>query len=241
VAYSLETAYELFEVVGVLKLPEAELDRSLAVISLADAQEFFVYGNRVSEVAILARDADRAPAIQAALRSVLDAEPPAEVHTWSESMPELVQFILLDDAGMYIMLVILVVVVAFGILNTILMAVLERQREFGVLLALGLRPAAVFRIVYFESLMLAATGLAIGFALSIPLVLWFQAHPVQLSGDDMQAAFELFGAEPVLTWKLKPLNPIGSVATILGVAIVAALHPALKASRGRPVDVLRGL
>ena len=86
-----------------------------------------------------------------------------------------------------------------------------------------------------------STGLVIGFALSIPLVLWFQAHPVQLSGDDMQAAFELFGAEPVLTWKLKPLNPIGSVATILGVAIVAALHPALKASRGRPVDVLRGL
>ena len=241
VAYSLETAYELFEVVGVLKLPEAELDRSLAVISLADAQEFFVYGDRVSEVAILARDADRAPAIQAALRSALNGEPPAEVHTWSESMPELVQFILLDDAGMYIMLVILVVVVAFGILNTILMAVLERQREFGVLLALGLKPAAVFRIVYFESLMLAATGLVIGFALSIPLVLWFQAHPVQLSGDDMQAAFELFGAEPVLTWKLKPLNPIGSVATILGVAIVAALHPALKASRGRPVDVLRGL
>jgi len=241
VAYSLETAYELFEVVGVLKLPEAELDRSLAVISLADAQEFFVYGDRVSEVAILARDADRAPAIHAALRSALNGAPPAEVHTWSESMPELVQFILLDDAGMYIMLVILVVVVAFGILNTILMAVLERQREFGVLLALGLKPAAVFRIVYFESLMLAATGLAIGFALSIPLVLWFQAHPVQLSGDDMQAAFELFGAEPVLTWKLKPLNPIGSVATILGVAIVAALHPALKASRGRPVDVLRGL
>jgi putative ABC transport system permease protein len=241
VAYSLETAYELFEVVGVMKLPDAELDRSLAVISLADAQEFFVYGDRVSEVAILARDADRAPAIQAALRKVVDGDPPAEVHTWRESMPELVQFILLDDAGMYIMLVILVVVVAFGILNTILMAVLERQREFGVLLALGLRPAAVFRIVYSESLMLAATGLVIGFALSIPLVLWFQAHPVHLSGEDMQAAFELFGAEPVLTWKLKPLNPIGSVATILGVAIVAALHPALKASRGRPVDVLRGL
>jgi ABC-type lipoprotein release transport system permease subunit len=241
VAYSLETAYELFEVVGVLKLPEAELDRSLAVISLADAQEFFVYGDRVSEVAILARDANRAPAIQAALRSVLTGEPPAEVHTWSESMPELVQFILLDDAGMYIMLVILVVVVAFGILNTILMAVLERQREFGVLLALGLRPAAVFRIVYLESLMLAATGLVIGFALSIPLVLWFQAHPVPLSGDDVQGALALFGMEPELTWKLKPMNPIGSVATILGVAIVAALYPALKASRGRPVDVLRGL
>jgi ABC-type lipoprotein release transport system permease subunit len=52
---------------------------------------------------------------------------------------------------------------------------------------------------------------------------------------------ELFGFEPLMTWKLKPLNPIGSAITILGVAVAAALYPAVKASRGRPVDVLRSL
>ncbi len=241
VAYSLETAYELFEVVGVMKLPDAELDRSLAVISLADAQEFFVYGDRVSEIAILAEDADHAPAVRSNLAKALAVDPTAAVHTWNESMPELEQFIMLDDAGMYIMLVILVVVVGFGILNTILMAVLERKREFGVLLALGLKPPAVFAIVYVESLILASVGLVIGLAIAIPLVLYFQANPVLLSGEEMVAAFELFGAEPVMTWKLKPLNPIGSSLTILGVALLAAFYPAVKASRGRPVDVLRSL
>jgi ABC-type lipoprotein release transport system permease subunit len=57
----------------------------------------------------------------------------------------------------------------------------------------------------------------------------------------MAQAGELFGMEPLMTWKLKPLNPIGSTLTILGVAVVAAFYPAVKASRGRPVDALRSL
>ncbi|MDH3521769.1 MAG: ABC transporter permease, partial [Myxococcales bacterium] len=125
VAYSLETAYELFRVVGIMKLPEANLDRSLAVISLADAQRFFVYGDRVSEVAVLIREPDALDSAAVALRNALDGRA-AEVHTWRDSMPELEQVIFLDDASMYILLAILVIVVAFGILNTILMAVLER-------------------------------------------------------------------------------------------------------------------
>jgi ABC-type lipoprotein release transport system permease subunit len=238
VAYSLETAYDLFRVVGIMKLPEAELDRSLAVISLPAAQDFFVYDDRISELAILASDSDAVPALATRVRAAVDGD--AEVHTWRESMPELEQFIVLDDAGMYIMLAILVVVVAFGILNTILMAVLERKREFGVVLALGLRPGAIFRIVYLESLMLALVGLGIGLAVALPLILWLQANPVPLTGD-MAGAAELFGIEPMITWKLKPLNPLGSIATILGVAVLAALYPAVKASRGRPVDALRSL
>ena len=239
IAYSLETAYELFRVVGIAKLPSASMERSLAVISLRDAQEFFVYGDRVSEVAVLAADSDAVEPVVTALRAAVGG-PDVEVHTWRDTMPELEQFIFLDDASMYIMLAILVVVVAFGILNTILMAVLERKRELGVVLALGLRPAAIFRIVYLESLLLAAVGLVIGLALAIPLVLWLQANPIEITGEGVQA-MELFGMEPEMTWKLKPLNPIGSVLTILGVAIAAALYPALKASRGRPVDALRSL
>jgi putative ABC transport system permease protein len=242
VAYSLETAYELFTVVGVMKLPEPELDRSVAVISLKDAQDFFVYGDRVTEVAILARDADSAPALAATLKRELAGMPGehAVVHTWQQVIPELQQFIFLDDAGMYMLLVILIIVVGFGILNTILMAVLERRRELGVVLALGLRPGAMFRLVYMESMLLAGAGLVLGLAAGIPLVLHFVAHPVNLTGT-AAGALRLWGIEPVLTWKLKPLNPIGSTITILGVAAVAALYPALKASRSRPVEALRAI
>ncbi len=240
IAYSLETAYELFTVTGVMKLPEPGLDRSLAVISLADAQEFFVYDDRLSEIALLTDDADAAPALAAAMRDRLERSgaSSAEVHSWNERMPELEQFILLDDASMVLTLAILVVVVGFGILETLLMSVLERTRELGVVRALGLRRAAVFRIVYFESMVLAGVGLAIGLAIGILVVLYFAENPIALSGD-AAGAVELFGIEPVIPTKLKPLNPIGSTLTIFGVAALAALYPALKASRIRPVDALR--
>jgi putative ABC transport system permease protein len=240
VAYSLETAYELFDVVGVLRLPDPNLDGTLAIISLADAQDFFVYGDRVSEVAVLTDGADSAEAVRHSLRAVFSADAPVEVHTWKELMPELVELILLDEVYTYLIVLIVVIVVGFGMLNTLLMAVLERRREFGVVLALGLKPAAVFRIVYIESLLLAAVGLVIGLVISLPMLMYFEGNPIPVTGD-MPELFELFGFAPVIPFELKPFNPIGSSIVIIGLAIVAALYPALKASRGRPVDVLRSL
>ncbi len=238
VAYSLETAYELFTLVGTLKLPDPEFERNLALIDLADAQEFYVYGDRVTEIAVRLESARDVGPVRDALGAGLTD---VEVHTWDELMPELEQFVVLDDAGMYIMLVILIVVVGFGILNTILMAILERVRELGMMMALGLRPAAVFRVVYWESIFVAGVGLVIGLALAIPTVAYFVANPIPLTGDAMSGMTELVGMEPVITFELELLNPIGSALTILVVGIIAAFYPALKASRGRPVDALRSL
>jgi len=238
VAYSLETAYELFTLVGTLKLPDPEFERNLALIDLADAQEFYVYGDRVTEIAVRLESADDVGPVRDALAVGLTD---VEVHTWDELMPELEQFVVLDDAGMYIILVILIVVVGFGILNTILMAILERVRELGMMMALGLRPAAVFRVVYWESIFVAGVGLVIGLALVIPTVAYFVANPIPLTGESMSGMAELVGMEPVVTFELEPLNPVVSALTILVVGIIAAFYPALKASRGRPVDALRSL
>ena len=242
VAYTFENAYDLYTVTGVMRLPEPALDRTLAIISLADAQEFFVYGDWVSEIAVLADDSTALPAMRRSLEGDLAriASEPVEVHPWNEVMPELEQFIIVDDAGMYIMLLILIVVVAFGILNTILMSVLERTRELGVLLALGLRPAAIFRIVYIESMLLAGVGVVVGLGLALPLVWFMVDHPIPLSGD-MAGMTEAFGIEPVVTFVLRAWNPVGSALTIFAVAALAALYPAIKASRARPVDALRSL
>lgn len=241
VAYSLESAYDLFRVVGLMRLPNPELDRGLALISLADAQAFFVYGDRLSEIAIRAQDAGASSSLAEELGLSLDPKR-AEAHPWQEVMPDLAQSVVLDKAGMYGMIAILVVVVSFGIFNTILMAVLERKREFGVVLALGLRPRAIFRIVYIESILLAGVGLALGLLIAIPLALYLQTHPISLANnEEMMAAFEVVGAEPLLTAKLVASNPLFSGLTILVVALVAALYPALRASRGKPVDVLRSI
>jgi ABC-type lipoprotein release transport system permease subunit len=242
VAYTLENAYEIFTVRGILRAPDPSLDRSLALISLADAQSLLAYDERVSEVALLARDAARLDETRAAVASaVASASPEAlDVNPWQRVMPELEQMLVIDDAQNYSMLGILVLVVAFGLLNTILMSVLERQRELGVMLALGLPPRALFRLVYVESLLLSGVGLAIGLALAIPAAAIMQRNPIPLSGDVAELTAQ-FGVEPVITWKLEAWNPIAATALMIGIAMLSALYPAAKAASARPVDALRSL
>ena len=237
VAYSLESAYELFTVVGLFRFPDSRLERGLGFISLEDAQSFYVYPDKVTEVAILLEDSESVPGVQAELRERFKGLD-MRVHAWQEVVPELDQYVTLDKGGMYLILILLIVVVGFGILNTVLMTVMERKREFGVLLALGLRPGQVFRIVYLESLLLAAVGIVIGLAVATPIALYFQAHPIPLEGAMADALLE-FNMDPVITWKLRASNLIGSSGVILAVASLAALYPALKASRGQPIDVVR--
>ena len=242
VAYSLETAYELFTVVGTMSLPDPRLERNLAIVHIDVASEFYTYDGRITEVAILADSADQSGPLRAELQALL-AGPlgdELELQDYTEMMPGLVQLILIDDAGMYIMLAILIVVVGFGILNTILMAILERTRELGVILALGLKPLALFRMVYLESMMLAGVGLLIGLLLSVPALAWLNGVEIPLTGDIAKAT-EIWGMEPVLVFKLMTRNPLGSTITIICVAMLAALYPAVKASRARPVDALRSL
>ncbi len=240
-AYTLQNAYELFVLTGTLKLPDASLERGLAVVTLADAQEFLAYDNRVSEIALRTGSARQVPALTRELEAALAGASGVRVHPWNEVMPEIEQFIIVDDAGMYIMLLILVIVVGFGILNTILMSVMERQQEFGAMLALGLRPSRIFAMVYAESMMLAVVGLGIGLALAYPTVLWFIGHPIPLTGEGMEAMAQLVAMEPVMTFELRETTLPGATITILGVAALAAFYPAVKASRARPVDALRSL
>jgi len=242
VAYTLENAYELFRVRGLIRAPDPRLERSLALISLADAQALFAYDGRVSEVAMLVRDPARLEATRAALAAdvAVHSTEPLDVNPWQRVMPELAQLIRIDDVQNYSMLAILVVVVAFGILNTILMSVLERQRELGVMLALGFAPRAIFRLVYIESLLLSGIGLAFGLVLALPAAAVMERHPVPITGD-IQKMTETFGVTPVITWELTAWNPAIATSLMIAIALLAALYPAAKAASARPVDALRSL
>ncbi len=242
VAYTLENAYELFTVRGLIRAPEPRLERSLALITLRDAQALFAYEGRVSEVALLARDSSRLDETRRALAATLSARSsePLDVNPWPVVMPELAQMLAIDNAQNYSMLAILVVVVAFGILNTILMSVLERQRELGVMLALGLAPRALFRLVYAESLLLCGLGLALGLAVALPAALFMEAHPIPIRGEIGEMS-EMFGFTPVITWQLTAWNPALATLLMTAIALLAALYPAAKAASARPVDALRSL
>jgi ABC-type lipoprotein release transport system permease subunit len=242
VAYTLENVYELYIVRGLLRVPDEALGRSLALISLADAQQLFAYEGRVSEVALIASDPRRLAETRAAVAARAGAlsPEPLDVNPWQRVMPDLVQLLAIDDIQNYSILGILVVVVGFVLLLTILMSVLERQRELGVLLALGLAPRAIFRLVYLESLLLSGIGLALGLAIALPAAAIMVRNPIRMSGAAAEMSAQ-FGMEPVIAWRLDAWNPVATTGVMLALALLAALYPAAKAASAKPVDALRSL
>ena len=227
-----------FEVVGTFRVGNDELDGFGALVDLADLQAFLEAGDAVSHVAVFLPESSAVPAVEARLDSLFPADR-FEVLPWQELIPDMVQFMVLDDVGNWVGNSVLIVVVGFGLLNTILMSVFERVREFGVMRALGLRPRAVFALVMIESLELTLLGIAVGFAIGVPLVLWLSGHPIPLTGEGTRSAIELFDLEPLIVFALGRDQLVTLPLLLIGVGVLAALPPAIRASRGRPVDALR--
>jgi ABC-type lipoprotein release transport system permease subunit len=237
-AYGSQSA-DRFRVVGLMHVGDDAFDGYGALVDLGALQSFLEAPGSVSHVAVFERHGDDGLApIGAALRARFPADR-YEVLDWQELMPDLVQFMLLDDAGNWVGNLVLIVVVGFGLLNTILMSVLERTRELGVLRALGLRPRAVFELVMLESILLTLAGMALGFGLAIPLVAYLAKHPIPLGGGNIAATTEVFDLEPVIAFGFARDSLVLLPAVLICVGLFAALPPAIRAARGRPVDALR--
>ena len=228
-----------FRVVGLLSVGDDRFDRYAALVPLAALQRFLVFPDGISHVAFFASASDRAEEIGAELEKLFSPGR-HEILTWPDLVPDIVQFVVLDDIGNYLTLSIIIVVVAFGLLNTVLMSVFERVREFGVMRAVGARPRLVFWLVLVESALISTIGIAIGLAIGIPLVLWLAQHPIPMpGGQEASDVLALFDIEPVLIFRLTMSQVVSLVAILLVVSMLAALPPAVRAGRGRPVDALR--
>lgn len=159
---------------------------------------------------------------------------------WREMMPQLVQFLFIDAAGSYIFLLLILVLVVFGIVNTVLMSVLERTREFGLLRALGLGRRHLLLLVFLESLLLGLLAVAVGWLLGGGAHLWFAYQGVNigaLMGDNTQMMGTFM--DPIvyseLSWeRVQQLTLLIFIATL-----ASGIYPAIKAARVTPVQALR--
>ncbi len=174
-----------------------------------------------------------------ALKSALEHQQLALLD-WQTLMPDLVQFVALDDAGNYVFLLLILIMVLFGIINTVLMSVLERTREFGLLRALGLARIQLMLLVCCEAFLLSLLALLFGWLLGGGLHLALSANGLDLSGmmGDSTAIMGTY-MDPVIRPELS-LNRIGQLSGgIFLVTLLSGLYPAIKASRVAPVDALK--
>jgi ABC-type lipoprotein release transport system permease subunit len=237
-----EIAGQLARVVGIFRTGVPEVDQSLVHLPLATAGAWLGTGEDVTQIAVLARRSlDTEPLRSALEKKLAPALEAGELSVvgWREAMPELDAAVRIDDFGNYLMQGILFIIIALGIVNTILMSVLHRHREFGVLQAMGLTPAETGSLVLVEGLVLTAISGSAGIALGL-FVTWFFWR----DGLDFSAMWNeewsISGVilDPVVVPLFRTDRVLQSLAFILIVGCLASLYPAFRASR---IDVTEAM
>ena len=230
-------ANDLFKVVGILKKEVDTTDRNNAYIHIYKAQEFLAMDAHIHEVAVLLTSHKKSRQITTKIKDQLNKAQLVgyEVHPWEEIEALFYRSMKADKKGNWVFLFIIGLIVALGVLNTVLMSILERTREFGVMRAVGTRPSHILYQIVLETLILSLMAAAIGAAFTVPL-LW----PLVKYGIPMGQPMTIGGIE-IITFKagFVPEAFIVPFLVIVTTATLVSVLPAIRAARIKPVDAMR--
>lgn len=235
-AETQEIHSRLVRVAGILRTGLEEQDQVLLLLPLATSQEFLDLGAGVHQLAFLMQDARRSEELAALGQQRFSA---LEVLSWGEALPELRDFIRIDDGGSYVMNVIFFMLISFTVLNTLLMSVLERGREFALLHCLGLTPGRRFTLVVLEAFFIAALSALLGFVLGYGAHLYLKQYGLPLDlfySVDISAAGVAF--DPVLYSALSAARILQAMVLVFGMTLILSLAPAWRAARSADVHSL---
>lgn len=227
---------EAFRVCGLFHSGSVVYDGQMIFVPIQAAQRLLVCGNEVSAVAVNLSDPDRIDAVRDRLAELLRGQP-VKVMTWKESASEIVSVQQFQNAILLVVLIVIFVIVALGIFNTLLMSLFERIREFGLMMALGARPSHVAAVILTEALFLGLIGVAAGDLAGSALIAYFGKKGIPLPIGDALGYFMPFDKVIYLRFAWKELA-LSSAASLL-TSLAAALFPAVHAARIRPADALR--
>ncbi len=222
--------------VGAIVGTKDSAERLNVYLSIEAARRFLSMGPVAHEIAIVTEDPDKARKVSSRIAEQLDNDV-LSVAPWQVVEEAFYRTMTADKNGNYVSVGIIIAIVAIGVLNTVLMSMLERMREFGLLRAIGTRPRQIFNMIVVETLMLASLGCLFGFALALPTNLYLAKNgiPIGMSVDVAGFAFDsILGDVSLLT--------LGAPAVVvLFSAFLVSLMPAIKASRVVPVDALKAV
>ena len=237
-----EIAGQLVRVVGIFRSGVPEIDQTLIHIPLSTAGEWLGSGHDVTNIGILVDNSDAVPTVTRELRNALAdsiASRTTTVMGWREAMPVLSAAVTIDDLGNYLIYGILFIIIGLGIVNTVLMSVLHRHREFAVLQALGLTPGQTGTLVMLEGFVLTIVSGVIGTALGI-FVTWY----LWRDGLDFSALFSgemsFSGVvlDPIIIPLFRPARIVQVLVFLVAIGIFSSIYPAFRAAR---IDVTEAM
>lgn len=229
-----------FRIVGTIKLGSPEFDAMAAFMDLSAAQELLAMDGRVNVVALSVANFNRLSRAQQSLSQHLREAGLFNlvVLPWDEVMVDLKQAMEFDRITDIFFLGILIVIVTFGILNTVLMSVTERFREFGVTLAIGMQPRNLVWLVFIETTFIAIIGIIIGGLIGYAANAYFTINPIQLTGD-YAALYEEYGFIPLIIATRDLDIPLTIAFSMLIISFLSCMYPAYRVSRLEPLKGIR--
>ena len=232
-------AAAIFIIAGIVETGQVELDRTLVFAPIAGVADAFYLQDEVHMLLLMVENLRQLGAIGAQIETKLTG--PLALQTWQELMPMIEQSIELDKAGAQLFYSLLLILVVFAVVNTFVMVLFERTREFGLFMALGMRPWQVIGQVQFEALLLSLLGVGLGLALALPLINYLSAVgiPLEHMGGEEAARQMQMGSFD----RLFPKATLASLLTAPMVMIVgtqlAALVSTVRVRGIHPVSALR--
>ena len=221
-------------VAGIFDVGMADIEKRTVYISLSEAQDLYGLSGQTTEVVVFLKQIGQETAVINALKPALSND---EMASWQTNFPELVQTIKTKSTGMNIFGVIMMLIVAIGILNLLLMAVYERTREIGVLGALGLKPRQISILFVLEGILMGLVGLAFGVVLGLLSNYVFSHVGFDFSAfSSMTTYTALISGRIYTTLGLEKLAQRALLVFIF--AILASLYPAWEAAQNEPAKSL---
>jgi len=222
-----------FRIAGIFRSPNSTFDETTVFTRLEDIGAILGTGSDIHEVAVILKNGQN---VDQLAKTYKKEYPLLLVQTWKELSPQMALLTGIMDQMMYIIIGIILLALMFGIINTMLMAVLERQREFGMLMAIGMNKPRVFLMILFESVMLTCAGIPAGMLLAITTVGYLGRQGIDLSVISKALSQYGFGSiiYPVLQQSM--FLPITLMTAFT--AVLSAIYPAIKALQFKPAEAI---
>lgn len=224
-----------FRVAGIYKSDNAPLDEKNVYVNIQELNTLLLIPGSFHEIVVLLKDDNQTELIS---HHLISKFPESTIETWRQISPETNLMVKTTDEYSYIIMIIIMFALAFGIINTMLMAVLERTREIGMMVALGMTRVRVFMLIFLETIFLTLAGTPFGLFIGWAVSEYFNTHGLDLRtmGTEMMSSF---GFSTVIYPEF-PTDKLLNVLLIVScTAVISCIFPALKALRLQPVDALR--
>ena len=225
-----------YPVRGLVKFGSPELSKQLVFLSLFEAQYLYNTEGMVTHIVLDPESKEKTDRIAQQVKS--DIPHQYAVLPWEEITPDLKNMIETDRVEGYVFMFILYMVIAFGILGTIIMMLTERKYEFGILVGIGMKRWTLALTIWMEIILISVAGVLVGILGAIPVCAYFYWKPIRF-GADLGKMMEDYGMEAVLQSSIEPGIFIQQAIVVAIISMIIALYPFLKLLRMRAIEYLQ--